>query len=140
MDKQQIKLVQDSFERIRNQRDEVAAIFYHNLFKLDPSLRPMFPSDMAVQRAKLMATLAFVVEGLDQLERLVPAVEALGVRHAQYGVEDRHYATVGATLLQTLRQGLGPALSSEAEAAWARAYGILADVMMNAAGRELAAA
>ena len=46
-------------------------------------------------------------------------VQHLGRRHAQYGVEDEHYGTVGTVLLSTLRAGLGDALNREAEEAWA---------------------
>ena len=64
----------------------------------------------------------------------MPALQDLGRRHAGYGVQDRHYDTVGATLLKTLRQGLGVAYTPEVEEAWSEVYGVLAGTMKEAAG------
>jgi len=95
-------LVQESFAGIAGIADDAAVLFYQRLFELDPSLRPMFRGDMAEQRKKLMQMLTAAVKGLDRLDQLVPVVQDLGRRHAGYGVEDRHYDTVGAALLWTL--------------------------------------
>ena len=129
----QIQLVQSSFARVEPIADTAAALFYNRLFELDPSLRLMFRGNMAEQGQKLMTTLKFVVRGLPRLETLVPAVEALGRRHAGYGVADEHYDTVADALLWTLHQGLGEDFTPDVAAAWATAYGILADVMKAAA-------
>jgi hemoglobin-like flavoprotein len=63
----------------------------------------------------------------------LPAVQTLGRRHVQYGVQETHYQTVGAALLWTLQVGLGEQFTPEVEAAWATAYTVLADVMKAAA-------
>jgi hemoglobin-like flavoprotein len=88
---------------------------------------------MAGQRKILMQTLTVVVNSLDKLEQIVPAVQALGRRHAGYGVREAHYTTVGEALLWTLEQGLGEAFTPEVRAAWTTAYGTLATVMIEAA-------
>jgi hemoglobin-like flavoprotein len=59
-----------------------------------------------------MQMLAAAVKGLDRLDQLVPVVQALGRRHATYGVVDAHYDTVGVALLSTLEQGLGDAFTT----------------------------
>jgi hemoglobin-like flavoprotein len=102
----QVRLVQDGFAVLAPRADEVAAAFYGELFALDPALRAMFPADMAGQRRKLMTALAAAVRALDRPWTIAPALEALGRRHAAYGVRDGHYDTVGAALLATLRRGL----------------------------------
>ena len=128
----QISLVQHSFRKIAPHSETVAALFYQNLFTLDPSLRPMFRGDLKVQGRKLMTMLAMVVAGLERLDQLLPTVKALGARHAGYGVEPEHYHTVAAALIQTLEQGLGMSFVEEVREAWIIAYGILADVMISA--------
>jgi nitric oxide dioxygenase len=116
-------------------------IFYARLFELDSRLEGLFSNtDMPKQRKVLMQTLAVVVKSIDKLDQLVPAVRALGRRHASYGVRTEHYATVGAALLWTLEQGLGDAFTSEVREAWATAYGTLASVMIEAAGESEEAA
>jgi nitric oxide dioxygenase len=68
-------LVQGSFAIIAPIADDAAALFYVRLFELDPSLRRMFPKDMAGQRKKLVQMLAAAVKGLDRLDQLVPVVQ-----------------------------------------------------------------
>jgi nitric oxide dioxygenase len=114
--------------------DTVAIHFYERLFAADPTLRPLFAhTDMAGQRKALMQTLAVVVGSLDKLDTIVPAVQALGRRHAGYGVTDDDYATVGAALLGTFEDLLGDAFTAEAREAWAAAYGLLSGIMCEAA-------
>ena len=129
----QIALVQQTFAQVKPIADTAATLFYDRLFELDPSLRPLFKGDLQDQKTKLMQALAFVVAGLTRLESIVPTVEALGQRHGAYGVQEAHYATVGAALLWTLSQGLGEAFTPEVQAAWLAAYTILSTVMQKAA-------
>ncbi len=132
MSPRDIALVRSSWRRVLPIKERAAELFYRRLFELDPSLEPLFHGDMTAQGQKLMAMIGTVVSRLDRLGELVPAVQQLGRRHAQYGVADEHYDTVGTALLGTLRAGLGDALSHEAEEAWALAYTTLADVMKQA--------
>jgi len=134
MTPRQIELVRSSFANVEPIADVAATIFYRRLFDLDPSVRALFTAtDMAAQRRNLMQTLTVVVRGLDRLDALVPAVEALGRRHGRYGVKPEDFETVGAALLDTLGEGLGDAFTLETRDAWAAAYGILASVMIGAA-------
>jgi hemoglobin-like flavoprotein len=133
MHPEQIVCIQSSFAQVLPITDVAAALFYQRLFELDSSLRPLFSGDMAEQGRKLMTMLQVVVNGLTRLDALIPAVQALGRRHAGYGVTDEHYETVGEALLWTLRQGLGEDFTPNVAAAWATAYALLADVMKQAA-------
>jgi hemoglobin-like flavoprotein len=134
-------LIKASFTQVAPIADQAATIFYDRLFELDPSIRPMFAhTDMPGQRRNLMQTLTVVVKSIDRLETIVPAVHALGRRHAGYGVEPGHFATVGQALLDTLAIGLGEDFTPDVKDAWATAYGILADVMIGAMATEEAAA
>jgi hemoglobin-like flavoprotein len=126
------RLVMDSWEKVEPIKEVAAALFYGRLFELDPSLRHLFRGDLAGQGRKLMQALTMVVRGLDRLDLLLPAVEALGRRHGAYGVQDEHYETVAQALLWTLERGLGDAFTPDTRDAWAQAYGMLADVMKGA--------
>ena len=127
--------VQASFKQVVPIKDEAAALFYGRLFEIDPTTPPLFAgTDMKEQGAKLMATLGMVVAGLSRPETIVPAAQALAVRHVGYGVTRAQYASVGAALLWTLEQGLGPAAyTPEVAAAWTSAYTLLSTVMIDAA-------
>ena len=125
----QKRLVQASFAQVAPIAETAAALFYARLFELDPSLRPMFTHNINDQGRKLMQMLSVAVRGLDDLDNLVPAVRALGLRHAGYGVRDEHYETVAAALISTLEIGLGEAFTDEVRAAWTAVYWLLAYTM-----------
>lgn len=127
-----ITLVKDSFRKIVPIADQAAALFYARLFELDPSLRPMFRGDMREQGRKLMAMIATAVAALERLDDIVPAVRQLGVRHVAYGVQEDHYATVGAALLWTLEKGLGSEFTPAVRSAWTTTYTLLANTMIDA--------
>jgi hemoglobin-like flavoprotein len=134
----EVGLIRESWAAVEPIADTAASLFYGRLFELDPAIERLFRrTDMAAQRKVLMQTLTVVVKGLDKLDQIVPAVQALGRRHAGYGVREEHYATVGAALLWTLEQGLGEAFTPPVRDAWATAYGTLASVMIDAATVDL---
>ncbi len=126
-------LVKDSFRKIAPIADAAAGLFYARLFELDPALRPMFSGDIVAQGKKLMSMLGMTVAMLHRLELLLPQVRELGVRHADYGVAETHYATVGEALLWTLEKGLGPEFTPEVREAWLSTYTLLATTMITAA-------
>ena len=130
---EQIKLVQDSFALVAPIADDAATLFYGRLFEIAPEVQPLFGGDMTAQGRKLMQTLGVVVAGLDDLEELLPVAGALAVRHVGYGVEPEHYAPVGASLLWALEQGLGDGFTAAVAEAWATAYGLLSNAMIEAA-------
>jgi nitric oxide dioxygenase len=127
----QVALVQESFARIAPISEAAAVLFYDRLFEIAPQVKAMFPADMTEQRRKLMATLAVVVNGLGNLESILPAASALAKRHVSYGAKPQHYPVVGAALLWTLEKGLGDAWTTEAAEAWTAAYGTLSGYMIS---------
>ena len=129
----QVKLVQQSFAKVAPIADQAAMMFYDRLFEIAPAVKSLFPADMSEQRRKLMATLTIVVNGLSNLEQILPAVAALATRHVAYGAKAEHYPVVGATLLWTLEQGLGEAWTAELAAAWTAAYATLSGYMISVA-------
>jgi len=136
----QVKLVQQSFAKVAPISETAAVLFYGRLFEIAPQVQAMFPADMTEQRRKLMATLAVVVNGLGNLESILPAASALATRHVSYGAKAEHYPVVGAALLWTLEKGLGDAWTPEVADAWTTAYGTLSGFMISEAyGRPQAA-
>ena len=86
-------------------------MLYARIFALDPSLEAMFKADLREQGRKVMSMITVAVNSLTRLESIVPAVQALGRRHAGYGV----------------------GFTREMEDAWRTAYGALANTMKQAA-------
>jgi hemoglobin-like flavoprotein len=129
----QISMVQTSFKKVVPIADTAADLFYDRLFEIAPDVRSMFPDDITDQKKKLIAMLATAVTNLHQVEAILPAVENLGKRHVAYGVTAKHYEPVGAALLWTLEQGLGPDFTPPVKAAWTEAYMTLSGAMQGAA-------
>ncbi|MEL6478670.1 MAG: globin family protein [Pseudomonadota bacterium] len=133
MTPEQVKLVQDSFQKVVPIADKAADIFYDRLFEVAPEVRPLFASDMSRQKEVLMQTLGTAVQNLNDVESILPVLKDLGAKHVGYGVKDEHYDTVGGALLFTLEKGLGDAWNDDLKSAWTETYGTVAGVMKEAA-------
>ena len=132
MTPKEIALVRQGFDQIAPMAQAAGELFYQKLFALDPSLRPLFCGEVAAQAGHLMAALAMVVRSLDDLGPVVGQIQALGRRHAAYGVQARMFDTVGQAFLATLEAGLGDSFTPDARAAWTAAYTLLAGAMIAA--------
>ncbi|MBB94286.1 MAG: hemin receptor [Rhodobacteraceae bacterium] len=134
MDDTDITLIQDSFAKVVPIKDAAAEIFYADLFETAPEVKPYFANaNMADQGSKLMATLGVVVNGLRDLDKVVPVAQDLALRHVDYGVKPEDYDSVGASLIRTLEKGLGDDFTPDTRAAWIGAYTTLSTVMKDAA-------
>ena len=136
MEQKTVYLVQESFKKVLPIADTAVEIFYDKLFIIDPNLKQLFPKNeqlMHAQRNKLRDMLASAVNGLSNLDALVPILQGLGRRHIDYKVEKAHYDSVGLALLQALEAGLGDEFTPEIKDAWAEVYGVMASVMTEAA-------
>jgi len=133
MTPEKIALVRSSWQQVLPIKDTAAALFYGQLFELDPSLRSMFKGDMVEQGRKLMMIINTAVNSLDNLGPILGAVEDMGRRHVAYGVTEAHYDTVGSALIWTLSKGLGAQFTPAVEDAWVETYTTLATAMRQAA-------
>lgn len=111
-------------------REIVGQVFYEFLFKTAPETRELFPESLDQQGRKLVQTLSWIVDHLEEADDLNAAADALALRHVGYGVTQDQYAAVGDALIATLKAGLGDAFSEEDEAAWVRVYGTLSSRMI----------
>jgi len=134
MSPEQKNLVKSTWAMVAPIADTAAGLFYDRLFAIDTSTRSMFTNtNMTEQRKKLMQALAFVINGLERTDQLLPTIQNLGRNHVHYGVTDKHYDSVGAALLWTLEQGLKDAWTPSVKEAWIAAYTLVAGVMKDAA-------
>ena len=126
----QLELVKASYAQLSDGGAEMAADFYSNLFELDPSARALFATDPAVMSVKFSGELAAIVEAITSYETFSSRVHDLAVRHAQYGVLTHHYRAAGQALVGALASHLPDIWDAELEAAWRRAYNLVAEMMM----------
>jgi len=130
----QIELLETSFAQIKEKRTDFTDCFYALLFEQYPDVKPLFANvSMEHQPKKLFDSLALVVGSLRNPETLTEPLKGLGTRHIKYGALPVHYPAVGATLLQAFANILQDDWTSEVEWAWANAYSIVAQIMLEGA-------
>ena len=133
MNSEQTLLVRSSWPAVAANADMLTVRFYETLFEIDDSAARLFAGiDMTTQRTRLAQALAVVVNSLDDPDRLLPAIAALGKRHAHYGVESHHFDSVGQALLVALADSLGEEFNPDVRRAWTDAYALVASVMRRA--------
>jgi NAD(P)H-flavin reductase/hemoglobin-like flavoprotein len=127
-----IPAMRANFAKAAAAGDEAPLYFYSHLFLSHPETRRMFPVSMAHQRDRLFHALGQVVDMVDDLDALVPVLQALGRDHRKFGTAAEHYPAVGASLLATLQHfddQWNPQLAQD----WTAAYQLVAQVMIEAA-------
>ena len=95
MTPEQVRLVRASFAGVVALGDQAAALFYAAPVRARPDAAS--PCSRATSRPSARSSWRARDGGgaLDRPDEMLPAVRALGRRHARYGVAAEHYATVG---------------------------------------------
>lgn len=125
-----VGLLRASFEQATPIADKVADKFYELLFADFPAVVPLFAAaNMAAQKKALMGSLVFIVDNLENTEKLLDYLHNMGRRHVNHKVEFPHYEAVGATLLKTFAHFFGSAWTSQLHNAWVDAYNLIASAM-----------
>src|SRR6266540_5076113 len=129
-----VEILEESFDLVAPQGDELMKKFYDRLFEIAPPVQPLFANvDMDRQRQALLNMLIVLRESLRDLEDIVPDLEELGERHAGYGVQPEQYPYVGQALIWAMSEVAGDAWKPEYTAAWEEAYGVVQNVMLSGA-------
>jgi hemoglobin-like flavoprotein len=129
-----VRIVKDSLPIIRTHLQPASMIFYENLFKVAPELRPMFREDLAGQGMKFFSTLNAIFDMLTEADMAQGEMTELSASHATLGVKPEHYPPMREALDRTLTETLGTDFSPEIRVAWLRAYDDVAAVMIRRAG------
>jgi methyl-accepting chemotaxis protein len=132
----QVAILEESFDLVAPRGEELIERFYERLFDIAPEVRPLFAgTDMPRQRQMLLGALVLLRKSLRNLGAIVPALQAMGARHAGYGARPEHYPIVGAALLSSLAEIGGSAWTAEYNQAWADAYQVVQDTMLSGAAQ-----
>jgi len=130
----EVEKLEESFDLVAAQGDELMRTFYDRLFEAAPSVKPLFANvDMERQRQALLNMLVVLRESLRDLDDIVPDLEDLGARHAEYGAQPAHYPVVGEILIAAMTEVAGDKWKPEYTAAWQEAYGVVQNVMLSGA-------
>jgi hemoglobin-like flavoprotein len=130
MTPEQIALVRASYDALSPDRATMATEFYRRLFATDPSARELFNTNVSEMAVKFSVELEALVDTISSFPEFSPRVRELGARHAGYGVRAAHYGSVREALIGALAEHLAARWNAELEAAWYRAFNLVAEVMM----------
>ncbi|MBJ8348722.1 globin domain-containing protein [Antrihabitans sp. YC2-6] len=123
MNPRAIALVRSNFRTVTESprgTDRLTNAFYGYLFGDNPILRQLFPAGMDAQREKFVSALSYIIDILDDRERVSGFLEQLGRDHRKYGVESSHYSAAGKALHSALKSYTGALFwTSSIDAAWA---------------------
>ncbi|WP_338888984.1 FAD-binding oxidoreductase [Rhodococcus sovatensis] len=137
MDARAISLVRTTFKAVaavEGGPEKLTRSFYAILFARHPAVRDFFPASMVTQRDKLVTAIAYAIDQLEDLDRLLPFLAQLGRDHRKYGIVDAHYAAVGDALITALEQFAGNEIwTEEVDAAWRDVISVMAGTMIEAA-------
>ena len=133
-----VETLEESFDLVAPQGDELMKKFYDRLFEVAPSVQPLFADvDMERQRQALLNMLVVLRESLRDLDDIAPDLEDLGSRHVGYGAQPEHYPVVGEVLIGSMAEIAGDAWKPEYTSAWQEAYGVVEGVMLSGASAKV---
>jgi hemoglobin-like flavoprotein len=130
MTPEEIESVRTSYASLGVDAPVMAIDFYRRLFTIDPSAEALFSAEPAVMAEKFAAELDAIVEAIVSFDVFSARVHDLAARHRDYRVQTPHYRAAGEALLGALAAHLGLDWTPTLEAAWRRAYNLVAELMM----------
>ena len=121
---------------LKSRGEDITRHFYRAMLTGHPELKAFFneahQAEGTQARALAGAVLAYASH-IDRVHELAPALPRIIQKHVALGVQPAHYPIVGACLLAAIREVLGADVATdEIIAAWAEAYGALAQLLIDA--------
>lgn len=130
MDLALIQRLEDSFRLLAPRGPELVDRLFAHLFARSPDLRPMFPTDLAAVKKRVLAAIVLIVQNLRRPEQLTAPLRDMGERHVAYGAQLEHYPIVRDTLIGVMKDMSGAAWSAPLTADWTAALNLVVSTML----------
>ncbi|UPT78586.1 globin domain-containing protein [Sulfurovum sp. XGS-02] len=111
--------------------EAIATRMYENLFTNYPQTRALFSEAPEEQNKKLAGVIIAYSANIDKLHVLSSTVDSMAKRHVKINVKPEHYPMVGESLLQAIKDVLGPVASDDIIEAWKEAYFFLGNILIS---------
>jgi len=115
---------------LKENGEAITTAMYKVLFSKYPETQELFKDASADQHKKLANAVYAYAANIDKLENLGKGIEQMATVHVNTKVKPEHYPMVGDALLQAIKSVLGDRATDEVMAAWEKAYGFLANVLI----------
>ena len=120
--------VRKTWAHIEPKNEHATELFYANLFIAKPELKVLFKRDKS---HTITEAIKYLVDGMDDLPRLIPYVKKLAIMHVHFGVKEEDYQVAGPVFIATLKQLIGSDFSAEDEKVWQKVYRVLSKLMIS---------
>ncbi|KAL4889921.1 globin-like protein [Aspergillus ambiguus] len=134
---EQIQIIKATVPVLQEHGATITTVFYKNMLAAHPELNAVFNTSNQInghQPRALAGALFAYASNIDNLGALGPAVELICHKHASLYIQPEQYKIVGKFLLEAMGEVLGDALTPEIHDAWATAYWMLANLMIQREG------
>jgi nitric oxide dioxygenase len=129
-----IALVKATVPLLETGGEALTSHFYRIMLAEHPEVRPLFNQAHQAsgdQPRALANGVLMYAKHIDRLQALGPLVGQIVQKHVSLQILPEHYPIVGSCLLRAIREVLGAEIASDAViAAWAAAYGQLAELLI----------
>ena len=112
----------------------ITTTFYRSMFAAHPELTNLFNMGNqanGTQQQSLAAAVFAYAANIDNADALTPVVSRIVHKHAAVGLTPEHYPIVGEHLLGAIKTVLGDAATPALIDAWAEAYWLLANLLID---------
>ncbi|HDR1022543.1 TPA: NO-inducible flavohemoprotein [Pasteurella multocida] len=133
LDQQTRDIIKATIPVLEQHGTTITNTFYRNMFNAHPELLNVFNKTNQKQGRQPMAlasTVLAAAKHIDNLAAILPNVVQIGHKHRALEIKAEHYPIVGENLLKAIKEVLGDAATPEIIDAWAKAYGVIADVFI----------
>lgn len=133
LDRKTIEIVKSTVPVLEKHGEDITKRFYQIMFANHPELLHIFNhanQKQGRQQRALAGAVYAAAAHIDNLEAIIPAVKQIGHKHRSLQIKPEHYPIVGKHLLLAIKDVLGDAATDEIIDAWAKAYGVIADVFI----------
>ncbi|WP_028550369.1 NO-inducible flavohemoprotein [Paenibacillus sp. UNC451MF] len=133
LSEQTIRTIKSTIPVLEVHGTAITRRFYELLFTRHPELLNIFNhanQKQGRQQTALANTVYAAAVHIDNLASILPVVKQIGHKHRSLGVKPEHYPIVGQNLLEAIKDVLGDAATDEIIAAWAEAYGVIANAFV----------
>lgn len=134
LDAKTIEVIKSTVPVLEQHGNAITKRFYEKMLSEVPELNNIFNQTnqkRGGQPKALAATVYAAAANIDQLENILPVVKQISEKHKSLGIKAEHYPIVGEYLLKAIKDVLGDAATDEIIDAWAKAYGVIADVFIS---------
>jgi hemoglobin-like flavoprotein len=127
-----IGTLEESFDIMAPNIPDIVNRMYNRLFEVSPRAIKIFEGRDASRQRRTVQVLR---EAFEDLDAMIPEIEALGARHVSWGVEAEDYAVLGPILFESMAASTAPYWRSEYTTAWAMLWQVVEDVMLQGAAK-----